>query len=76
VALRPLSESRDVIRIVLIAYDPDDLAALELKAFTQYLDEEVGDIVPSARLGTELVGNQGAHSAQPPFLFAAMNLMK
>jgi hypothetical protein len=55
-------QGSDVIRIVLIAYDPDDLAAIEPKAFAQYFDQEVGDIVPTARLDVELVGDQGAHA--------------
>ena len=51
VALRPLRDSGDVIRIVLIADDPDDLAAIVLKALAQYLDQQIGDIVPAAWLG-------------------------
>jgi len=53
VALRPLRDSGDVIRVVLIAYDPDDLAAIVLEALAQNLDQKVGDIVPTARLGKE-----------------------
>ena len=51
VALRPLRDSGDMVRIVLIAYDPDDLAAIVLKALAQYLDQQIGDIVPAAWLG-------------------------
>jgi hypothetical protein len=32
VPLRPLRDAGDVIRVVLISYDPDDLAAIELNA--------------------------------------------
>jgi hypothetical protein len=57
VALRPLRDSGDVIRVVLIAYDPDDLATIVLKALAQNLDQKVGDIAPTARLGKELGGD-------------------
>jgi len=59
VALRPLSDSGDLIRVVLIAYDPDDLATIVLKALAPNLDQKAGDIVPAARLGKEFGGDQG-----------------
>jgi hypothetical protein len=46
VALGPLRESGDVIRVVLIAQDPDGLAAIVLEALAEDLQEQVGDIVP------------------------------
>ena len=36
-ALGPLCDSGDVIRVVLIAHDPDGLAAIELEALAQDL---------------------------------------
>ena len=36
VAFSPLRDPGDLIRVVLIAYDPDDLAAIVLKALVQY----------------------------------------
>jgi hypothetical protein len=57
VAFRSLRDSGDVIRVVLIAYDTDDFAAIVLKALAQNLDQKVGDIVPTAWLGKELGGH-------------------
>jgi hypothetical protein len=48
-----------VIKIVLIAHDPDDLATLELKALAQNLDHGVGDILATPRPVIELVGDPG-----------------
>jgi hypothetical protein len=69
VALGPLRESGDVIRVVLIADDPDGLAAVVLEALAQDLQQQVGDIVPTAGLGEELVGDQGAHQRIPPISY-------
>jgi hypothetical protein len=66
VALGPLRESGDVIRVVLIAQDPDGLAAIVLEALAPDLQQQVGDIVPTAGLGKQLVGDQGAHQRIPP----------
>ena len=74
VALSPLRHSGHVIRIVLIADDPDDLATIELEALAQNLDQKVGDIVPAARLGKELVGDQGTHY-RIPFPFSCWLLL-
>jgi hypothetical protein len=54
VALRPLRDSGDVIRVVLIAYDPDDLATIVLKDLAQNLDQKAGDIIPTARPGQRI----------------------
>jgi hypothetical protein len=51
-ALGPLRESGDVIRVVLIAQDPDGLAAFVLEALAQDLQQQAGDIVPAAGLGS------------------------
>jgi hypothetical protein len=61
VALGPLRESGDVIRVVLIAQDPDGLAAIVLEALAEDLQQQVGDIGPTAGLGEQLVGDQSAH---------------
>jgi hypothetical protein len=47
-ALGPLREPGDVIRVVLIAHDPDGLAATVLEALAEDLYQQVGDIVPMA----------------------------
>jgi hypothetical protein len=64
-ALGPLRQSGDVIRVVLIAQDPDDLAAIALEALAEDLEQQGGDIIPPAGLGKELVGDQGLISAFP-----------
>src|SRR5580704_13480689 len=64
-ALGPLRDSGDVIRVVLIAHDPDGLAAIVLEALAQDLQQQVGDIVSAAGLGEQLVGDQGAHQRIP-----------
>jgi hypothetical protein len=63
VALSPLRDSGDVIWVVLIADDPDDFAAIVLKALSEDLDQKVGDILSTARQGKELRRDQGAHLA-------------
>ncbi len=73
-ALGPLRESGDVIRVVLIAQDPDGLAAIVLEALAQDLHQQVGDIVPTAGLGKELVGDQGAHQCIP-LLFPKIQML-
>jgi hypothetical protein len=61
-------ESGDVIWVVLIADDPDDFAAIVLKALSENLDQKVGDIFSTARLGKELRGDQGAHLAYSSYI--------
>ena len=56
-ALGPLRDSGDVIRVVLIAHDPDGLAAFVLEALAEDLYQQVGDIVPAAGLGKQFVGD-------------------
>jgi predicted esterase YcpF (UPF0227 family) len=63
VTFRALRDSGNVIRVVLIADDPDDFAAIVLKALAQNLDQKVRDIIPAAWLGKELGGYKGAHLA-------------
>jgi hypothetical protein len=65
-ALGPLRDAGDVIRVVLVAYDPDGLAAIKLEALAQDLQQQVRDIVPTAGLAEEFVGDQGADGASPP----------
>jgi hypothetical protein len=50
-----------VVGVVLIAYDPDGLAAFELQALAENLQEEALDIIPAAGLGVELGDDIGAH---------------
>jgi hypothetical protein len=56
VAFGPLGNAGDVIRVILIPYDPDDFAAVVLQALSEDFDEKVGDIITSARLSEELGG--------------------
>src|SRR3984957_12235329 len=65
VAFGPLRESGDVIRVVLIAQDPDGLAAIVLEALAEDLQQQAGDIVPTAGPGEQRVGDQGAHQWIP-----------
>ena len=64
-ALGPLRESGDVIQVVLVAQDPDGLAAVVLEALAEDLRQQPGDIVPAAGLGKQFVGDQGAHQRIP-----------
>ena len=45
------AQSGDMIRVVLIAQDPDGLAAIVLEALAEDLQQQVGDIVPMAGAG-------------------------
>jgi hypothetical protein len=64
-ALGPLREPGDVIRVVLIAHDPDGLAPFVLEALAEDFQQQAGDIAPAAGLGKQLVGDQGAHQRIP-----------
>src|SRR6266699_4149597 len=64
--LGPLREARDVVGVVLVAQDPDGLAAFVLQALAQDLQEELLDIVPATGPGVKLGYDMGAHDQVPP----------
>src|SRR5438445_459192 len=64
-ALGPLPEARDVVGVVLVAQDPDGLAAFVLQALAQDLQEELLDIVPATGPGVKLGDDMGAHDQVP-----------